>query len=203
MHRIVIIILFSAFLLSCGRKEVIDFYPNGNKKSILHYKHKKLDGVCEYYFTNKQPQSIFNYKNGKLEGRSIRYYFEGTVEYIAEYSDGKLNGKTKSYYKNGDLKEIKTYKNDSLDGLYQMYLEGGVIKIEGIYSHNKFDSIWNYYDRFGQTVGKGEFNKGTGELISYHKNGEIKHVIPYVNNEKKGIEKFYDKAGNLIKTERW
>ncbi len=193
-----LLILFS----SCGRNTKTEFFPNGEKKSEINYSGDKLDGESNYYYNNGHLQSHFFYKDGVLEGEANSFFYSGDAESKYYYKNGKLNGVYQIYFEDGNIiKEVKHYRNDTLNGKYFVYYRDGEIKIEGKYKNNMFDSTWNYYDKYGRLVGKGVFDDGNGFLESYHSNGNISQITPYIKNEIKGKEKFFDKNGILIKTE--
>jgi antitoxin component YwqK of YwqJK toxin-antitoxin module len=54
-----------------------------------------------------------------------------------------------------------------------------------------------YYDPFGNVVGVGNYQAGTGVQKAWWPNGKLKREIPYVSNKKHGEERWYDDAGNL------
>ena len=192
-----LLILFT----SCGRTTKTEYFPNGEKKSEINYSGEKLDGASDYFYNNGHLQSHFFYKDGLLEGESQSFFFSGDTETKCLYKNGKLNGVYQIFFSDGNiLKEIKHYKNDTLEGKYIAYYRNGEIKIEGSYKSNMFDSTWNYYDRYGRLVGKGIFKKGNGTLESYHKNGNISQITPYIENEIVGEEKYFNNDGKLIKT---
>ena len=91
------------------------------------------------------------------------------------------------------------YKNDTLDGLFLQWYDDGLPKVEGQYIDGLFDGKWVYYDVYGKVVGVGNFTNGTGVQKGWWPNGNIKREIPYLNNQKHGIEKWYDEDGKLEK----
>ena len=68
----------------------------------------------------------------------------------------------------------------------------------GNYNNGLFQGKWIYYDVYGNIVGAGNYDHGTGVLKSWWGNGNIQREIPYSNNLKHGAEKIYNADGELI-----
>ncbi len=116
-------------------------------------------------------------------------------------------------------------KDNKPVGYWKSYYITGVLKSEGKWLNNKLDSIWIFYDQVGDTIEKinyylGQKNgyqykfyktdnsknkifskelyvngKRNDKSYFYYENGNVKKLIPYVNDKKQGIGFEYDKNG--------
>jgi len=62
-----------------------------------------------------------------------------------------------------------------------------------------YQGRWVYYDANGNIIGVGNYDHGNGMQRAWWPNGKLKREVPYVNNEKKGEERFYNEEGKLEK----
>ena len=119
MKRILFITISLIIITSCKQQinleeNVIEFYDNGNKKTIELYEQIKDKRVAKYYKEYYESQQIKiegSLKNGKREGLWIYYYENGNKWSEGNYIDGLANGKFTQYYENGKLWMYTYYKN--------------------------------------------------------------------------------------------
>ena len=65
--------------------EWIEYYKNGQKKSISRYKNGLEHGKFEEYYENRQLRSLKEWKNGQKHGDWIWYRRDGRVEKRKSY----------------------------------------------------------------------------------------------------------------------
>lgn len=81
----------------------IEFYKNGNIKSIINWKNGRLDGKYIIYENNGMKSTEATYKEGKENGEYFLYYSNGSYRTKGAYSMGKPIGVWEYYYENGKL----------------------------------------------------------------------------------------------------
>lgn len=99
---------------------------------------------------------------------------------------------------------VKPHSNSVRD--YQELYPDGRIKIEGNYdSDQKRSGLWISYYENGLKWSETVYSAGNknGHSITFYPNGKIRYVGEYTNDDKSGEWKFYDEAGNVVKTENY
>lgn len=193
-------LLFLTFLVAFGCQQTeVQYFDNGNKKSVYRKKGEQFHGESVWYYPNEQPKLVANYKDGVLHGQSINYYYNGNKEQLENYKEGLLDGKVFKWYESGKLSEEATYQNDTLHGIYQVYFPDGQIQINGQFHKGMYDGKWVWWNQTGLKVGEANYTKGDGVQISWYLNGKKKTEIPYQDNEIHGTAKFYKEDGQLEK----
>ncbi len=81
----------------------INFYKNGNLKSIRNWKDGKLNGKYIIYLENGNKVSEVDYTNGKENGKYIIFYPNGQLRIMGQYFEGKPIGTWKYFNENGKL----------------------------------------------------------------------------------------------------
>ena len=130
----------------------------------------------------------------------IRWYSNGMVETTTIYVLGNLEGKALTYNEKGRLISEENYLRDTLNGSFAIWYDDGTYKIKGQYDMGLFNGQWTYYDVLGSIIGVGNYVKGTGMQKAWWPNGKLKREIPYVNNLKEGVERWFDENGDLENT---
>ena len=86
-------------------------WPNGQKKSEIHYKNGKRDGLVTLWHKNGKKESERYYKNDKLEGLLIKWYPSGAKRLEAHLKNGKRDGLETFWHENGPIDRAIYYKN--------------------------------------------------------------------------------------------
>jgi antitoxin component YwqK of YwqJK toxin-antitoxin module len=197
MYRVLIICVFACLSFSC-KKQVTQYYPNGNVRSEVEFKNNLMHGKAVYYHANGNKQLETTYYYGKLNGEMKRWYYDGHIEGMEHYIMDTLNGEFLSYYENGNLKISMSYEKGLKNGKYKELHENGQLKIEGGFVKDMFDGEWKYYDFNGIFSGFGEYTNGTGQHISFYYNTRDTLVKTYfVDNQKHGKEIWFEKNSNI------
>lgn len=186
-------------MASCHHTEV-QYYENGNKKSVFRKKGDQFHGESTWYHENGKPSLKTNYKDGVMHGKSTNFYFNGEKEMEETYKNGLRQGKSMKWYNNGKLKEEIYFVNDTLHGEYNVYYKDGQIQTSGSFHKGLYDGQWVWWNKIGLKVGEAVYDKGDGKQTSWYINGRKKAVIPYKNNEMHGEARFYNEQGDLTKT---
>ncbi len=82
-----LIVLLVVLTLGCSSSELVEYYDNG------------------------QIKSVFTLKDRKREGVSIHYYPNGKVKYETYYSNDQKNGVARFYDTLGNLRGIQNWSN--------------------------------------------------------------------------------------------
>ena len=109
-------------------------------------------------------------------GQVIKKYKNGQVKSIENFKNGKLNGEFKEFFENGSLFQIGTFKNGDMENVKAFYENGNL----------KFKQ--NLKDRKGKYRG-------------YYPNGMLEAEGEVFQGDEIGLWKYYNKEGNLLKTE--
>jgi len=192
--------LFIIFLFTSCKKTEIEYYKNGNLKSVIEYRNGKAHGLTTYYDDYYNTPSLeIMMKKGKRNGKMTRYFFNGNIEVIAYYKDDIQQG----IYQEFDLKGnplIECYYVDGKKtGNYTTYHEKGMIAEKGAFKDDLFDGKWEYFDERGFPVGEGKFDNGNGYLIGYDQNGNLYRITHYKNNMIDGKDIFFAPNGDTLK----
>ena len=137
--RLYFIILFFLFFTGCakfdfdslikkfGRKNEIEYFPNGCPKHSISYFNSKFDGEMLRWNKNCILISRANYENGKLHGLWESFYDDGTIMHSINYFYGQKNGFERWYYPSGKLKTQTMYKFNRKESEIMSWDESGKI----------------------------------------------------------------------------
>lgn len=191
-------LIIMLLICSCDRTEKT-FYEDGKLKSEIEKKGKRYHGKAIWYYSNGMKQHECNYVNDTLQGLSTRWYTNGKTNSVEHFKDNRLHGEVLNFDMNGKKLVESNYFNDTLHGPYKDLYTSGQTKAEGNYYKGLYDGQWIYYDADGTIVGMGEYDKGTGKQRAWYRNGELRRVIFYKENEKHGTETWYRPDGTIEK----
>lgn len=104
---------------------------------------------------------------------------DGTLVEEGGIAAGRRHGTWRSFYSDGKTELIRKYKNGKLEGIYAQ------LSVTGDTTYRSFF-----------VNGKAE-----GEVIWTYENGITETIANYANDQKNGLQLFYDDWGNLIKEE--
>ena len=96
-------------LASCGNKNIITNYPNGNLMEQYEVsKEGKKDGKYKSYYETGKIREEATLKDDGYIGKRVLYYENGQVDTEENYaSPGILDGEFKIYYKEGGIYIVK------------------------------------------------------------------------------------------------
>ena len=162
----------------------------GRRELLIHFKNGREDGIDTSYYPSGCILAIRNHIEGVKEGNWF-YYFDSTYqEYFKEnYISGMKHGVQLYYHKNGNLKKVETYNMNSLDGK----------KIEYYYSKDFLDST-SLKVKKEIDYKQGKYH---GKYLLF--TPDAKPIIEenYIMDKKDGELKYYQRNGNLMRTEQW
>lgn len=190
------------------------YFDNGqlDTESYLE-KGTKNGGFASYSRSGKKILEGF-YKNGQYHGEFRTYHPEGPLKSKVQWVEGQKQGPAEYFYLAGKLKERSTYENDvkvSAKGFY----ENGQPEFEKgfgpkdrpfgewvLYFRNGKPSVREKYDEAGKLTGTRTIydslevknieeswlhGKLSGKYRTFHPNGKVNQVLPYVGNFIQGI----------------
>ncbi|MCY7008128.1 phosphatidylinositol-4-phosphate 5-kinase [Fusobacterium simiae] len=194
----------------------IEYYEEGNIKSVIPFKHNIVEGLTISYYENGNIKEKVNYKNNKINGEAKSYD-----------ENGKLNGKTifkddikleeevhkedeilKNTFKNGEvvkqdicspngtLKERRVLNGDEME-YSSFYQNGNVMK--KILFKDKVVIKEQIYDENGDIMLNSFLldGKPVTEIFEYYPNGKLRKIMPIINKEiTQNIIKYYSN-GNV------
>ena len=182
--------------------KIKDFHDNGRIATEGYFRNGIIDGVWKSYYDNGVMLEIKNYKTGKLNGHFVQWYENANKEIECDYFEDSIHGTRKEWYPNGFLKTEEFYNKGLKDGLYKLYNDDGSLDESGYFKNDQKDSLWISYLN-NKVYEKETFKQGIkhGIAISYTEEGEKEFEGNYTEGVADGTWKYYDKKGNIIKTE--
>lgn len=157
-------------------KKAKEIYSNN-----LYLKNQK-DGLWIEFFENNKFAGL--YESGSKEGEWRMFSNNNILLKLSTYKDDQLNGPSIEFFDDNSIKSSKEYKDGKLDGKTIEYFDENNIFFEGFYKNGLLNGEAKEY--FIYTDGSSSYSEGY-----------------YVNNEKQGVWKEYDKEGNLHSTQNY
>ncbi len=198
-----------------------DFWKNGNKYSVIHYKNKQKHGEATLYQWTGELKQTSQYVDGVKQGKEINYNFDKEIISKYTYKRGKKNGEaiffvddsTKKYYnyKNGKrhglyLKkklpnitiDSANYKDGKLDGVFTTFYESGKLKYSINQRKGKRDGWFKRYYETGELMDIAHYENGSILKIDkgYHIDGSLKDFTNYFDGKKSGLSVGFYSNGN-------
>ena len=150
--------------------------------------------------------NLYNDKN-KKEGLWVE--FENTTNERATgiYINGEKDGEWR-YYSNENLLKLETYKDNLLNGSAVIFYNNNQIEKSMNYEDGVLNGPFKEYDNHGNILFEGSYEKGllngkAREYFIYTDGGSSYSEGYYVNDEKQGLWKEYDKEGNIHSTQHY
>ena len=153
-----IILAITFLLLSCQEEKsiVIESYEDGTKKVEEFFNSGGIKTKQIDYYPSGQKKLEFDYKDSMRHGKFKGYSESGEIISVANYSFGLKQDTAKDYYENGILKNIRFYENGKM-------------------------KIYRKFDKLGRKTT--EINSFEDKILVWHKNGQLKAIIPNINGE--------------------
>lgn len=105
------------YTLSGDKKDVIkeiQFYENGSKKLVGHYKNGKKDGKWTFWYVNGEKQSEGYFIQNVRTGETIVYHENGNLFYKGNYTEGQKDKEWTFYNNNGKAINIIVFDNGTI-----------------------------------------------------------------------------------------
>jgi len=110
---------------SCTEKSrIIEYWPNGKKKTEIIAEKGSLENPEEYIF--------------------ISYHSNGEIFKTGHVLNGQEHGTWRYYFADGGEKSRSEYVNGILDGPFKVFYRNGGLKQEGVYANNRVKQATHY-----------------------------------------------------------
>lgn len=151
------------------------------------------------YFDNGQVKSVCEFQGGKLNGECKHYYKDGTLKSVTHYDEDKLNGRKEVYFPNGKLHLIVHYKNDQREGDYVEFNEQGDTIANVQYKNGLQHGLSTFYYDNSRVKTQQIFQRGkkSGDFHHYFPNGQLQ-LYSVMEDSVSVYYKKYNESGDLI-----
>ncbi len=193
----------------------INYYKTGEKSYEATFKEGKAQGDVFYYYSNGKVKEKFSYRDGTLEGDNLEYNEDGVLVTKIPYKNGKSEGIAEYYGRDGKLFSTFEFEKDILRTA--RYFDKSGKEISSSVRKNKqieltvinsdgFKSSVTTYDDKGRQQGTQTYFYNSGKVrqtnqyedgltngmtVGYYHDGTVEYEVPYVNDEKQGLAKYY------------
>ena len=155
-----------------------------------------LEGRLNHYDCNVLYAS-YNYKNGNKDSAQIYYGENGRTAFVMYYDKGDFIGYS---YEGKDGKLLPQIKAKNGTAKFTTYYSNGQKSGEGEVVQNFLTGPFNVYYSDGKPAAERVYNSMgiDGKLKRYGTNGKVLYEVDYKDDEEMGVERSYDKDGNLL-----
>ena len=164
--------------------QVFSLHDDGKKKGEGSLKDGKMISKTEWeWYQNEQKKSEIHYKDGKKDGLQTEWYENGQKRWEGTIKDGNKDGLSTQWWLNGQKMVERTWKDGIEDGLVTEWYENGEKEREGTYKDGKDEGLWTFWFENGQKESERTFKDGN--LISdkyWNEDGSVKED-DYPSNE--------------------
>lgn len=159
-------------------------------------------GRAEYFTERGEIKKVVNFENDKLEGQAFEFGKDSIITSVLQYrnnellesqkinrydSQGKKTGTWMEFYPTGIVKTESNYYEGKLQGVYKLYdSRANIIRI-GQYSNDSLLSSSQNTVDFVEPI----------EKIEYYADSTIKFRGAYKNSLPIGIQRYYNKKGEI------
>lgn len=223
MNKKVLCVLFLMVSFGVGAQQVDSlvrfYYKDGSLSSEGYLRDGKPDGYWKTYSQDGKIQSEGNRENYLLDGLWKFYDKDGILKNEHTYQSGIKNGPEK-YYEEGILSKVIPFKNNLREGMAIEFYPDGAPKAEYAYLNNELYGKGYEFNRNGGIISLMTYKNGVmvrKQRINRYNHKEEKHGLwvkfytramaesqgTYKNGLKHGYFKYYDRKGNLLRTEKY
>lgn len=196
--------------------ESVEYYEEGNIKSIIPFRNNIVEGLTITYYENGNIDEEVNYKNNKMNGEAKSYDENGKLNGRTIFKDNikleedvhKENEILKNTFKNGELvkqdicapngtlKERRILNGDEME--YSTFYPNGNVK-QKILTKDKIIIKEQIYARNGNIMSNSFFSDGKPviELFEYYPDGKLFRKISTINKMLNGDSIEYYPNGNI------
>ena len=171
------------------------YYPDGTIKSRGLRTDFELDSLWQFYNERGQLSSEITYDAGKKHG-PYRAFRNGVLYEEATFENDRKVGEALFYYPTGELQKRIPFVDGKEEGEgFEYAPDGRIISLFRYKEGNLLRSERvNRFDKEG---------KKRGPWVTFHSNGMLASEGSYMNNQKHGVFKYFDRKGDLITLEKF
>ena len=196
--------------------ESVEYYEEGNIKSIIPFRNNMVEGLTITYYENGNIDEEVNYKNDKMNGEAKSYDENGKLNGRTIFKDNikleedvyKENEILKNTFKNGELvkqdictlngtlKERRILNGNEME--YSTFYPNGNVK-QRILTKDKIIIKEQIYARNGNIMSNSFFSDGKPviEYFEYYPDGKLFRKISTINKMLNGDSIEYYPNGNI------
>jgi len=196
--------------------ESVEYYEEGNIKSIIPFRNNMVEGLTITYYENGNIDEEVNYKNDKMNGEAKSYDENGKLNGRTIFKDDikleeevhKENEILKNTFKNGELvkqdicelngtlRERRILNGDEME--YSTFYPNGNVK-QKILTKDKIIIKEQIYAKSGNIMSNSFFSDGkpVTEYFEYYPDGKLFRKIVGVNGKLNGDSIEYYPSGNI------
>ena len=196
--------------------ESVEYYEEGNIKSIIPFRNNMVEGLTITYYENGNIDEEVNYKNDKMNGEAKSYDENGKLNGRTIFKDDirleddvyKENEILKNTFKNGELvkqdictlngtlKERRILNGNEME--YSTFYPNGNVK-QKILTKDKIIIKEQIYARNGNIMSNSFFSDGKPviEYFEYYPDGKLFRKISTINKMLNGDSIEYYPSGNI------
>ena len=196
--------------------ESVEYYEEGNIKSIIPFRNNIVEGLTITYYENGNIKEEVNYKNDKMNGEAKSYDENGKLNGRTIFKDDirleddvyKENEILKNTFKNGELvkqdictlngtlKERRILNGNEME--YSTFYPNGNVK-QKILTKDKIIIKEQIYARNGNIMSNSFFSDGKPviEYFEYYPDGKLFRKISTINKMLNGDSIEYYPNGNI------
>ena len=163
----------------------------GNLATTENLYEDNLYGVTTYYYSNGKVKDSTTYTGGEKDGYYASYYINGKMDTQGWYIDGNKQGNWYYYDLRGNLIKHIFFVNGAVHGQTDFYETKGILSEQHFYHNGYLDKIL-LYDSSGSKITYTYISdKGNGQYLFKYKNGNPAHELNYINGSLDGPGKRY------------
>lgn len=170
------------------------FHENGVIKSEGNRKNFMLDSLWKFY--NEKGELILevNYKKELKHGLRRTYHEDGIIEEY--FKNDVLHGPLIHYFADGQIRKEIFYEDGKREGISKKYAQDGTVIVLTEYRNDIIVSRENINR-------KDRNNNKQGTWKYFYENGQVEYEGFYVNGQKNGFFKYYNRDGSLNRIEKF
>jgi antitoxin component YwqK of YwqJK toxin-antitoxin module len=140
---------------------IIDYRPNGTKRSEYQYRNDKLNGLVIDYDSFGRKARTLEYSDGKLNGKEIHYFPSGKTKSFIECRNDSAYGFEYEFSENGDTLIANMHYGQSDKGVfYKKWLSNDRLLTGSYGDSDRNFVVWKWYDKKRNQI-KSLLDKGT------------------------------------------
>jgi antitoxin component YwqK of YwqJK toxin-antitoxin module len=137
----------------------LEYYNDGNIKTIIHYTNGKKNGPAIYFWSDGKLSHVQNYSVDSISGEKLSFQKNGGLAWKYNFRGKDANGFGYDFYPSGALKSFRQYRNNIPYKFGFDYYDSTMVIKMILYFNDKgefYDRI--IYDRNSRRIPKDSIN---------------------------------------------